>query len=99
MQRVHAATRVGTPLISRTAFWTFGRHIRFVLRFEWLTLWPNDTVLSQISQRPFTVSPPELSFSGTVTRCSSPRLGTDFQAVAPRLERPGNGASVSDPSS
>jgi hypothetical protein len=34
MQRVQAFTRVGWPLISRMAFWMFGRHIRFVFRFE-----------------------------------------------------------------
>jgi hypothetical protein len=57
MQRVQADTRVGRSLISRTAFWTFGRNARFVFRFEWLTLCPNVTVLPQISQRPFTATP------------------------------------------
>ena len=38
MQRVQAETRVGWFLIRSTAFWTFGRQVRLVLRFEWLTL-------------------------------------------------------------
>ena len=51
MQRVQAWTFRATPLITREVFWTFGSQRRGVARFEWLTLWPNDTPLPQISHR------------------------------------------------
>lgn len=51
MQRVQASMRRDVPLMTTVVFWTFGSHRRLVLRFEWLTLWPNATPLPHSSQR------------------------------------------------
>ena len=51
MQRVHALMRRGVPLTSTDVFWIFGSQRRLVLRFEWLTLWPNTTPLPHSRQR------------------------------------------------
>jgi len=93
MQRVQADTRVGWFLISRTAFWMFGRHMRFVFRFEWLTLWPKLTVLPQISHRPFTVSPLELSRLRSGPEARSHGLGWRHGSWASQFKRPGRRAS------
>jgi len=43
--------RRATPLTTTDVFWTLGSQRRFVFRFEWLTLWPNATLLPHSSQR------------------------------------------------
>jgi hypothetical protein len=55
MQRVQALIRRGVPLTSTEVFWTLGSQRRLVFRLEWLTLWPNATLLPHSSQRLDTV--------------------------------------------
>jgi len=55
MQRVQAYIRRDTPLTCTDVFCTFGSQRRLVFRLEWLTLWPNATLLPHSSQRLDTV--------------------------------------------
>jgi len=47
MHRVHAYTCRGEPFTSAFTRFTLGFHIRFDRRWEWLTLMPKETPLSQ----------------------------------------------------
>ena len=51
MQRVQSFTCCETPSMTNRVFWTFGRQRRFVLRSEWLTLWPETGALPHRSHR------------------------------------------------
>ena len=48
---MQAFTLRGYPFTRITVFWMFASQRRFVLRFEWLTLWPKAVPFPQISQR------------------------------------------------
>src|SRR5262245_27001595 len=50
MQRVQTRRRLAPAPTFACTRWRFGRHKRFVLLFAWLTLWPLDRCLTQISQ-------------------------------------------------
>lgn len=49
-QRVQIRIRRRTPSTRMVTGWTFGLNLRFVLRFEWLTLCPNPGFFPQSSQ-------------------------------------------------
>jgi len=49
-QRVQIRMRRRTPSTMMVTGWTFGLNLRFVLRFEWLTLCPNPGFFPQSSQ-------------------------------------------------
>lgn len=49
IQRVQILSCRSLPLSTTVIFWMFGRHIRLVRFFAWLTLWPNEGILPQTS--------------------------------------------------
>ena len=53
-QPVQTFLRFATPSMTTTLDWMFGLNMRFVRRFEKLTLWPNLVVLPQTSHLPAT---------------------------------------------
>ena len=59
-QEVHTYNLLGTPFTLHLTCLIFGFHILFVFLWEWLTLWPNWTLLPQTAHFAMTAPPRNL---------------------------------------